>query len=228
MTLIPTLKPALGQLFLSLNAYHKIGSSAIADDLHKLGYGISYTETRFTEDKWAEWSSVQSAIIPSNIYKGITTTHVVYNIDWKNKDLNSPETHNTNSILIQNCSDDQQFSQNVTLEPNYDFARKDHKSFKAEKITLPDINLKRGIPKLMSSIIEDNQNKEFKKFLKKTLGWVLLRDNTVHPSEQNIPAWISFNQILEFEQNFLQANFGYLPPITAPPTQMNVIYEVIN
>ena len=57
MTLIPTVKAALGQVLLSRNTYHKTGSSTIVDDLHKLGYGISYTETRFTEDKWAEWSS---------------------------------------------------------------------------------------------------------------------------------------------------------------------------
>ena len=118
MTLTPTLKPALNQVLLSLNTYHKTSSSTIVNDLHKLRDGISYTKTRFIEDKWAEWSSRQSTIIPSNIRKGITTTHVVDNIDWKNKDLNSPETHNTNSILIQNCSDDQQFSQSVHVEPN--------------------------------------------------------------------------------------------------------------
>ena len=80
----------------------------------------------------------------------------------------------------------------------------------------------------MSSIIEDDQNKEFQKSSKKTLGWVFLRDNTAHLSEQKVPAWSSFNQILDSEQNFFQVNVGYLPPITAPPTQMNVIYEVIN
>ena len=170
--------------------------------------------------------------MPSNIHKGITTTRVVDNIDWKNKDLNPPETHNTNSVLIQNCSDDQQFSQSVHVEPNYDFSRKDHKSFKVEKTTLPDMNFRRRIPKLMPSIIEDNQNKEFQKSSKKTLGWVLLRDNTAHPSEQNVPVLSSFNQILtkfeqNSEQNFSDANVGYLPPITAPPTQMNVIYDVI-
>ena len=57
MMLIPTLKSALDQVLLSLNTYHKTGSSTIVDDLHKLGHGISYTETRFTGDKWAEWSS---------------------------------------------------------------------------------------------------------------------------------------------------------------------------
>ena len=109
-----------------------------------------------------------------------TITHVVDNIVWKNKDLNSPETYNTNWILIQNCSDDQQFSQSVHVKPNYDFSRKDHKSFKAVKTTLPDINFKIGIPKLVPSIIEDDQNKEFQKSSNKTLGWILLRDHTAH------------------------------------------------
>ena len=64
MTLIPTLKPALGQVLLSLNTYHKTGSSTSVDDLHKLGHGISFTKTRFIEAKWAEWNSRQSTIIP--------------------------------------------------------------------------------------------------------------------------------------------------------------------
>ena len=77
----------------------------------------------------------------------------------------------------------------------------------------------------MPSTIEHDQNKEFQKSSKKTLGWILLRDNTTHPSEQKIPEWSSFNQILESKQNFLLVNIGYLPPITAP-TQINVIYVI--
>ena len=81
-----------------------------------MGHGISYTETYFNEDKCAEWSSNQSPIITSNILKSITTTHIVGINDRKNKDLDSPETHNTNSVLIQNCSDDQQFIEVVHVE----------------------------------------------------------------------------------------------------------------
>ena len=106
MTLIATLKTALGQVLLSHNTYHKTGSYTIVDDLQELGHEISYTGTCFNEGKWAEWRSNQPPIITSNIHKNITTTHIVDNIDKKNKDLDSPETHNTNSILIQNCSDD--------------------------------------------------------------------------------------------------------------------------
>ena len=78
----------------------------------------------------------------------------------KKKYLDSPETQNTNSVLNQNSSDDQQFSENVHVEPNYDFSRRGNKSFKAEATTLLNINFKRRILKLMNSIIEDNQNKK--------------------------------------------------------------------
>ena len=51
-------------------------------------------------------------------------THILENVDRKNEYLNSPKTHNTNSILIQNCSDDQQFLQTAHVEPNYYFQEK--------------------------------------------------------------------------------------------------------
>ena len=56
------------------------------------------------------------------MHKGFSATHVVDNIDWKHKYLDSPENHNTNSIFIQNCSDDQQVSQSVYVQANYDFS----------------------------------------------------------------------------------------------------------
>ena len=131
VTLIPTLRPALGQVLLPHKTLHKTGLNTIVDYLYKLRHGISYTETRFNEDKWAKWSSNKPPIITLNIHKDITTTHIVDNFDRNNTNLNSPETRNTNSVLILNCFDDQQFSQGVYIEPNYDFSRKDNKSFKA-------------------------------------------------------------------------------------------------
>ena len=75
--------------------------------------------------------------IPSNIHKSISKAHVVDNIYRKNKDLDSPETRKTNSILnklriwsdllkkslmenfifcaVHNCFEDQQFSQKVFM-----------------------------------------------------------------------------------------------------------------
>lgn len=100
--------------------------------------------------------------------------YVVDNIDWNYKDLDSPETH---SILILNDSDDNEPSRSIQfeprfrsddnepprsiqLEPNYNFSRKEHFSLKAEKTILRDIKFKRGMPKLILSIGEENENTE--------------------------------------------------------------------
>lgn len=96
-------------MLLSLDTYQKTNSSKIVDELVKLGHEISYKETRFIEDKWAKWCCNKSITVPSNIHKGISGTRIGNNIDWKSKDLDSPEIHNRNSIFIQNYSYDQQF-----------------------------------------------------------------------------------------------------------------------
>ena len=50
----------------------------------------------------AEWAEAQSTFIPSNIKVNIPTNLEADNIDWQNKGLIGKEqTHNTNSILIQ-------------------------------------------------------------------------------------------------------------------------------
>ena len=54
VTLIPTLRPALGQVLLPHKTLYKTGLNTIVDYLYKLRHGISYTETRFNEDKWAK------------------------------------------------------------------------------------------------------------------------------------------------------------------------------
>ena len=51
------------------------------NNLHKFGHEILYTETKFIEDKWAEWSQNTSNIAPANIKQGVVVTLVVDNID---------------------------------------------------------------------------------------------------------------------------------------------------
>ena len=83
-TLIPNAKPSLLQVLLSLNIYKKTGSSEVITDLHRIGHGLSYTETKFIEDKWSEWSENQSKLVPNNIDEDSIVTLVADNIDWKN------------------------------------------------------------------------------------------------------------------------------------------------
>ena len=140
--LLPNAQPSLDQVLLSLTMLAKTGSSTVVDTLHNLGYGLSYTETVFIEDKWAVWSKKQHSNIPSNMRKGIPTTHVADNIDWKNKDLIGTKTHNTHSILIQQkcpvpAESGMRKKAQVSVVPDYNFTRKEHRSCKAERTELP-------------------------------------------------------------------------------------------
>ena len=80
-SLIPKSCPSLSQVPLSLNVYRKTGSSVIANDLHKFRQGISYTETKFIEGKWKEWTENTSNIVAANIKQGVVVTHIVDNIN---------------------------------------------------------------------------------------------------------------------------------------------------
>ena len=77
----------------------------------------------------------------------------------------------------------------------------------------------------MPSITEYDQNKEFQNSSKEILGWIVLRDKIAHSSEMKVPLWSSFNETLESKQSFSQADVSDLPPITSPPTQMNVKHD---
>ena len=57
-------------------------------------------------------------------------THVVSNIDWESKSLTGDQTHQTNSIIIQESTDSKNDIPLVALEPDYSFKRSEHKSFK--------------------------------------------------------------------------------------------------
>ena len=125
------------QNMLSLTTLAKTGSQIVANDLKQLGHGLSNTETMFIQDKWAEWSEKLGSIIPSNIKKGVIATHVFDNIDWKNKSLSRIETHHTNSILVQQYDIVENFA-NVSLDADYNFERKNHRSYKGTSQVLPN------------------------------------------------------------------------------------------
>ena len=97
-TLIPNAKPSLSRVLLSLNMYRKAGSSEVIKDYHRIGHGLSYTETKFIDDKWAERRENQSKLVPNNIDEDSIVTLVADNIDWKNK--NFKEKKRTIPILL--------------------------------------------------------------------------------------------------------------------------------
>jgi hypothetical protein len=230
--LLPKSQPSLDQVLLSLTMHRKTGSSGVVDTIHGLGYGISYTETVFIEDKWAEWSERQHSDIPSNIAKGIQTTHIADNIDWKNKQLSGThETHNTNAILVQHnipgpANNDARQKAQVSVTPEYDFRREDHHSFIAKLAELPQYSGKKAGPESIA-YKQDSSQKECEKSKLETLAWVKCRRGKDDPSNQIVPAWSAFRQ-LTTKDCPPRVNVGYLPAITAPPTDIKVILSIMN
>ena len=176
--LLPNTLPSKDQVLLSLTMHRKTGSSDVVDTLHRLGHGISYSETLLVEDKWAEWSQYQSNLIPSNIISGVPTTLVSDNIDWKNKSIrgSSNETHHTNCILIQRKEDQQLKVEKspVTLHPNYKYNRKTHSSFKGMEINLPNNTAwKKSEPPKLSYNPDTKMKCKMKISSKRTLVWAV-------------------------------------------------------
>ena len=133
------------------------------------------------------------------------------------------ETHHTNSILAQIYDIIQDFSK-VSLKPDYDFKRRDHRSFKGTRPQLPSVNFARGSARHLRYERNDEQNECYKSTLK-TLAWIKAR-LLVDDSLQMIPAWSTFQE-LSCSSDLDQVNVGYLPPIPNTPTDMKTIYVAI-
>ena len=151
------------------------------------------------------------------------STLVFDNIDWKNKDLRGKETHNTNSILIQPNLESINRTK-VDLVPDYDYDRKEHKSFKAFKSQLKSVRFERVKCKELE-YNESNEDSEYQDASKRNFSWVMARYDASRGAVQVIPSWSGFQHMLS--ECCVEANVGYLPPITAPPTDMSVIFAFI-
>ena len=197
-------------------------------DLHKFGQEIWYTEIKFIEDKGAEWSENTSSIVPANIKQGVVVTHVVDNIHWKNKNFKGKETHNTNSILIQQLSYSSHSTTGLNIIPDYNFNRSQHRSFKGFKTQLPNTHFVRSECKQLP-YQEEKEKKEYSNSTLTNFIWLLARLSSSSSGVQNIPSWSGFQRLLHHHRHQVpKSTIGYLQPITAPPTDINVICAIIN
>ena len=195
-TLIPNAKSSLSQVLLSLNIYRKTGSSEVNTDLHRIGHGLSYIETKFIEDKWAEWSENQSKLVPNNIDEGSIVTLVADNIFWKNKTFKGEETDNTNSILIQenNLLKDTE-RKGIVLQPDYEFDRKTHDSCKGATTTLDTLIFVRGKCKLLERK-EIHFNTEYENSSAENLAWGLTRYAASDRGSQIVTSLSGFQKLI--------------------------------
>ena len=108
----------------------------------------------------------------------------------------------------------------VSLEPDYSYEKKNHRSFKSSETELAPVTSKRGNPKKLkyTPIVASSESTNSSL---KTLAWCLLRLN--RPGL--VPSWSGFQEITS-EHDLEQAVVGYLPPVPATPTEMSEIYAL--
>ena len=58
--------------------------------------------------------------------------------------------------------------------------------------------------------------------------WLLARLSSSSSGVQNIPSWSGFQRLLHHHRHQVPKAIGYPQPITAPPTDINVIFPIIN
>ena len=153
--------------------------------------------------------------------------NVVANIDWKNKSFKGKETHNTNSILIQQLPYSSHPTTGLNIIPDYNFNRSQHRSFKGFKTQLPNIHFVRSECKQLP-YQEEKEKKEYSNSTLTNFIWLLARLSSSSSGVQDIPSWSGFQRLLHHRHQVPKATIGYLQPITAPPTDINVMFAVIN
>ena len=153
-------------------------------------------------------------------------THVSDNIDWSNKN-GRLEVHLTNSTLIQRNNLVNQLAP-VTLNPDYDFNRKDHRSFKGISVDLPQISHKKSEVKLFTPENTSHcSSPNIQNSSSRTLTWILARYRCKEKCRtQAVPGWSGFQQLAS-EPDLNPVTVGYWPPIPESPTQMRVIYAEV-
>ena len=154
--------------------------------------------------------------------KNIATTHVADKIDWENKSVTG-QTHNTNSILIQHINDSKARNSSILLEPDYEFDRKQHRSYKGKSIELPHFTGEKKCNTTLKAFdsSKERDNNEFTKSLLTNRLWAKCRfKNEI--SEAVVPSWSSFHK-QTCVASAKKAIVGYLPAVTDSPTKYNVV-----
>ena len=224
-SLLPNAQPSLDQVLFSLRLHWKTGAREPVDMANAFGYGLTYTETKFIEDVWAEWDRAQNSNIPSNINPMIYTTIVADNIDWNNKGISGKQTHNTNIILIQHTSSKSGY--NVSLEPKYDFVRQTHRSFKAVESPETSFYCRKVNPLKFQLNEFQLPDIQYVAASKKTIPWVLCRRGNADGRDNFVPAWSAFQSLTCNKPGLCDVSVGYHPAIPDTPTKYETIYKVL-
>ena len=110
------------------------------------------------------------------------------------------------------------------MVPDYDFDGKTHHSYIGRTTTLDTINFVRGKCKLLKKK-EIHGNTEYEKSSTENVAWGLTRYAASDRGSQIVPSWTGFQKLIYPNKN-TKISVGYLSPITAPLSEIKVIFSV--
>ena len=110
----------------------------------------------------------------------------------------------------------------ISLDADYNFERKPHRSYKGSNQELPDFYLKRGSARPLK-YTPVNEKEESTKSLFNSLVWVHSRNMK---KNQSVPSWSGVKELVS-DPDLDKMNVGYLLPVPFPPTNLKVIAAVI-
>ena len=139
----------------------------------------------------------------------------------KNKNVSRSETHHTNSILLQKYDLIENVSK-ISLDTDYNFERKSHRSCKGSIQELPDFYLKCGSARLLK-YTPVYEKEESTKSSFNSLVWVHSRNMK---EDQSVPSCSGFKELVS-DPDLDKVNVEYLSTIPFPPTDLKVIAAVI-
>ena len=119
----------------------------------------------------------------------------------------------------------------VEVEADYNFERKDHRSYKGTKTEFDTHKFSRAENCKKLKFANDNDQTEIKSTKRKSSEWAVARyvASKLYIEEGlRVPSWTGFFKLLEEDSDLSKASVGYLPPFTSPPTEIGVIQAAID
>ena len=114
-----------------------------------------------------------------------------------------------------------------TTQIVYLYKMKTHRSFKGMEIkSTNNTAWKKSEPPILIYNPDTKMKCEMKRSSKRALVWAVSRKHS-EKDEMIVPAWTGF-QVLSQSNQPKEVSIEFMPSIPAPPTQKNVIEEIIN
>lgn len=223
---------------LAESIHHLTRSKHLINVLNKFGHCINYKSLK-NLDKEITTSIVcedadKQILIPKNLVRdsSLFLHGAIDNNDFNEETLSGKDsTHVTAMVIYQEQKNPECQMNVVKLKPTAEYNDYNLKTLNCQEILHFETYMQPTVPIYKDSsclLTYDKNNSQFDNLL-----WVLCRlqynelDNTFfRPTNNSIPGWTPFQQILSSE-NIVTSTVGFSPIIPQPPTSKDVVYTAM-